>query len=171
MARRKGINIATRYEVQARGPFDTRTFVSTKADLTAEDSWGENTYNGMVVVVGEDPVIENRGLYLLLDRTLQNEEIAWLKIADISFVNSIKKELKSLIESGVGGGVKAVDSVINLPGVGKETELYLVKQKNALFRWNDSLTKWDQVSMSPEETKEVVDDMLSQIDTIDGNKE
>lgn len=102
MARKKGTNIALVYEPGLRFPFDARQLVANKADLYLEETWKPtgsnltNAYNGMIVAVGSDEVVENRGVYYLADRTRFAYEDAWVKLATLEELSDLRTVVEAL---------------------------------------------------------------------------
>lgn len=73
------------FEIQYAGPIDSRNNIESKNLLFEESTWlsTDNTiyiYNGMPVIVWNDPIISNNGLYILLNKNLYSIESSWLYI-------------------------------------------------------------------------------------------
>lgn len=87
MARDKGLlGLSGNFEPQAASPLDARATAETRSDLTLESTWqaldGETyTYVGMAVVVTNDPLPANNGMYILSNTDYTNDG-NWTKLGD-----------------------------------------------------------------------------------------
>lgn len=81
MARNKGQFVfAANFEVKAAAALDPRVAVATKAELFVKDTWPHDggdpyLYDGLVV-----GVVDEKSVYMLVDRSKYNEEAGWLRI-------------------------------------------------------------------------------------------
>lgn len=88
------VSIPTNYEPLISGPFDARTLVQYKSDLTTDTTWRRADgsmyiYDGMLVGVSKDS-IENNGYYVLQDKNKFNLESSWIKLSNINDLEEIK---------------------------------------------------------------------------------
>lgn len=101
MARERGtFTVPSNYEPLKAAPFDARSLVQTKADLTAAPTWEQSNgdkwiYPGMLVVVCAD-VEENNGLYILSNDILYQQESSWIKLADISQIRMLQERIDKI---------------------------------------------------------------------------
>lgn len=102
MAREKGtfINPAN-YEPQIAAPFDARSLVSTRADLSKSGTWRQTDgsiwlYSGIIVAVWKDPVIDNNGLYFLKDAANFTVAENWIKFADVNQIVALEEKIANL---------------------------------------------------------------------------
>lgn len=101
MARERGtFSVPSNYEPLKAAPFDARSLVQTKADLTAAPTWQQDNgdiwiYSGMLVAVCADTE-ENNGLYVLSNAVLYQQESSWIKLANISQINELKERIDNI---------------------------------------------------------------------------
>ena len=148
MGRDKGIfNLSANYEPQIAAPLDARTVVDTKQDLIVSTTWlsaGSLTpylFNGLLVCVVNDSVDENNGIYMLINADSYNKIDSWRKIADIRDIDALNAKIESIVPGG-GTGVVNVNTRAELPNIGVENCIYIVKEENATYRWDDTNLKY-----------------------------
>lgn len=102
MAREKGtFQVAANYEPLIAAPFDARSLVKTKDDLTAPQTWRQANgdiwiYAGMLVAVYGDPIAANNGLYILSNPAAYDQEVSWTKFADIAQIEALEERMNNL---------------------------------------------------------------------------
>lgn len=151
MARYKGIfKAAANYEPQIAAPFDARMLVDAKADLTDKKTWQQSNgdiwiYSGMIVAVANDENSANNGVYMLLNSAHFEEETSWRKMSDDSSlaalnaaIEELQEQIKNIEISGDGGVSIEVDTMDDLPKVGKTDVTYYVKENLSIQRWNEA---------------------------------
>jgi hypothetical protein len=97
MAREKGtFNVSANYEPLKAAPFDARSLVKTKADLTNIATWTINNdiwiYDGMLVTVVQDSNPKFNGVYRLVDAENFNFDSSWMKLANNEELDAIKTD-------------------------------------------------------------------------------
>ena len=97
MAREKGtFNVSANYEPLKAAPFDARSLVKTKADLTNIATWTINNdiwiYDGMLVTVMQDSNPKFNGVYRLVDAENFNFDSSWMKLANDEELDAIKTD-------------------------------------------------------------------------------
>lgn len=108
MGRANGIlSISANFEPQIAAPFDARSQVGLKSDLTLATTWEssglEFTYKGMLVVVTDDTVVNN-GVYILNEQDYSNAS-NWKKLGEnsngnvIRYVETIVRDNNSYIQN------------------------------------------------------------------------
>ena len=141
MARYKGtFSVAASYEPLTATPFDARSLVQFKSDLTSHETWCQEngdvwTYVGMLVVVAEDLNDNNNGVYILIDQDY-TQDSSWRKCADERDVADILEQIKNIEISGEGGISVEVDTMEDLPKIGAINTTYYVKENSSIQRWN-----------------------------------
>lgn len=133
--------VAANYEPRVGAPFDARQLVQTKAALTDAATWlqsdgGMYIYNSMIVAVGNDPIVENNGLYLLQDKTFYSLDSGWIKLANIEQIKFLQEQLSNLEAFGIGNPDIIVESFDKLPITGDESMVYYVKNNNLIYRYD-----------------------------------
>lgn len=118
MGRAKGNFVTSNnYEIKKAAPFDARTLVKKKSDLTDPSSWNiTGIYKGMVVVVSSDPYVSNNGLYMLSDVENITSSDAWIKFAEW---DDVQKKIDSKQDELIAGdNIVIKDNVISAVGSG-----------------------------------------------------
>ena len=117
MARDIGLfKLSGNFEIEYAGPIDPRNRRATKDELFLENTWvnSNNThylYNGMPVIIYNDPIQTNNGLYILLNKDLYTQESSWLFIGKEK--NSIFAGVKlSSIDAGDVGDMSITDDYL-----------------------------------------------------------
>ena len=121
MARTKGLlPFSGNFEPNTAEPFDGRSRVESKSDLTLEvtclnDDGNIYLYNGICVTVYGDTIIRNNGVYVLLDSVnIETPDYTnidnWIKIGD----NAFSAEITTTVGEGV---TYTIDHDINYIGV------------------------------------------------------
>lgn len=137
MAREKGtFNVSANYEPLKAAPFDARSLVKTKSDLTNSATWdtgGDNwIYDGMIVAVAHDSVDKNNGVYRLIDAENYNFEGSWLKLAESYDIEELQKRIDDLDSSADID----LETEAELPEVGDENATYFIKETSSIKRWD-----------------------------------
>lgn len=142
MSRQQGFfSLSGNYEPLIAAPLDARTVVGGKSELTQPATWtlAGNTvpylFNGLLVAVTNDSVASDNGLYILLDAANYTNLDSWYKVADIRDINALNEKIDQITG---GGGAVPVQSKANLPNIGSENTIYIVKDENAVYRWDDT---------------------------------
>lgn len=120
MGRYKGtFSVAANYEPLVGGPFDARTLVDYKADLTSASTWQQHNgdlwvYEGMKVVVKEE-----HAEYMLINPVSYFLDASWIRTANEIDIAAILNKLGDVPEG------KTIMDIINLIEVGgyDDTEL------------------------------------------------
>lgn len=92
MAREKGIfNFPGNFEIRFAEPFDARSVVATKDDLTSLTTWDSGdgnayVYPGMLVSVVDDTTAANNGVYQLVNPVYANID-NWVKLANLNLTD------------------------------------------------------------------------------------
>lgn len=118
MGRAKGNFVTSNnYEIKKAAPFDARTLVKKKSDLTDPSSWNiTGIYEGMIVVVSSDPYVSNNGLYRLSDVENITSPDAWIKFAEW---DDVQKKIDSKQDELIAGdNIVIKDNVISAVGSG-----------------------------------------------------
>lgn len=86
MSRIKGLaNFSANFEPQIASPLDARSIVQYQSDLLLESTWQANdgivyTYKGMLVSVVDDVIVDNNGLYILINEDY-TQLSSWTKVS------------------------------------------------------------------------------------------
>lgn len=144
MAREKGIfQVSANYEPLKAAPFDARTLVAFKSDLTTEVTWVNDgiawVYAGMLVVVHKDPDIRNNGLYILQSAEKYTDEESWLKLADITLIDELEKRIDNI---EITGSDIEVESFDQLPAEGRSGATYYIKDTHDIYRWDSAIKSY-----------------------------
>lgn len=100
-------NITTNYLYSGKGPFDSKMWVKTYADLFAEGTFPSGSaYQGMIVAVGLNTADTTKnGIYYLFDSTVTNTfrspstaESNWHKVAELSELEKLSDSISTLAE-------------------------------------------------------------------------
>lgn len=137
--------ITNQYQYSGRGPFDAKMLVGTYAELLDPNTWTNDkgsicAYNGMITAVWKDSDASLNGVYLFHDPnvtnaftkpTVSNEEY-WHKFCDISAINEVTEQLRSLgtdIEARLVNLENRTTEVVcdfaTFPKVGTEDKIYI----------------------------------------------
>lgn len=150
MARYKGtFSVAANYEPLVGGPLDARSLVGEKADLFKKETWQQYNgdvwiYSGMIVAVANDQEDANNGIYMLLNSAHYTEESSWRKMSDDSSLAALEAAIRDLqeqiknIELSEGGVSIEVDTMDDLPRIGKTNVTYYVKENLSIQRWSEA---------------------------------
>lgn len=130
MAREKGtFNVSANYEPLKAAPFDARSLVKTKADLTNIATWTINNdiwiYDGMLVTVAQDANPKFNGVYRLVDAENFNFDGSWMKLANDADLAEIEAS-KSY----------TVNSEQDLPEIGDENATYYIRNTKSIKKWS-----------------------------------
>ena len=104
------------FEIKYAGPIDSRNRVNTKNDLFLEQTWLDDAgthylFNGMSVIVWNDPNNNYNGLYILLNKNFYTNEESWLYIGKQK--NSIfAGEKSSSTDAGEFGDMSITDDYL-----------------------------------------------------------
>ena len=76
-------SLSGNFEIKYSGPIDSRGVRETKAELFDSTTWLDIDgnmfiYNGMPVIVWNDSITSNNGMYILINKNLFNLESSWL---------------------------------------------------------------------------------------------
>lgn len=152
MARYRGnFTVAANYEPLKAAPFDARSLVGTKADLTAADTWTQKDgtmwiYSGMLVSVNADENMENNGVYVLTDAKNYQSEDSWRKLAGVDSIDALHERIDNL---EVSGGDVEVETMADLPAVGDPNITYYVEDTHSIYRWDVETATYISYSSSP----------------------
>lgn len=86
------------------------------------------------------------------------DDINYTKTKSISYnngVDSIKFVNENFVDTGGGssGDAIQVDTLSALPAIGKENSIYIIKNENAVYRWDSLNLKYECVGRNYENLK------------------
>ena len=141
MSRYRGtFTVAANYEPLKAAPFDARSIVGTKADLTDPQIWQQENgdvwvYVGMLVTVIQDVKADDNGTYRL-NALPYTDPDNWVKQADEDDIERLQAQIEN-IEVGAGSLDITVSSEVDLPVPGDKNATYYVKTNSSIYRWDE----------------------------------